>query len=155
MQSGHSTVPLPGGSVSDPDRGADTYVLGSSTPAGDTETIGQPDWRTQEAPPSRVVEEPVVPAAPPTAAAPGRLYAGPPVAGLAVTDPDVIRGVQIALASRGYFSGPLDGKSDAALTDALRRFQVDQSLPGTGVLDGETARRLGVVMPKAVPPRAG
>jgi hypothetical protein len=51
---------------------------------------------------------------------------------------------QRALASRGYYRGPIDGIAGPMTADAARRFQRDQRIPGNGSLTLETLRRLGV-----------
>ena len=141
---------VPGGSVSDPDRGGGDFVPGTSTPAGAVETLGNPDWRREDRALGPVVEELPAPAAPEAA-----LLAGPPEAGRRITDPDIVRALQVALSTKGYFHGPPTGSPDSALTAALRRYQADQRLPVTGALDEESAKRLGVPMPNPIPPRQG
>ena len=146
-----SGADVPGGSVTDFDRESGDYIPGASTPAGAPDTIGPPDWRQgDDAPVGPVVED----HAPPPAA-PGALLAGPPAAGRQISDPDIVRALQASLASQGYYHGAPTGEADAALRDALRRYQADQHLPPSGTLDGESARRLGVPMPRPLPPRQG
>ncbi len=50
---------------------------------------------------------------------------------------------QLALARRGYSSGPLDGVSGSQTRSAVRAFQRAHGLPVTGNLDPATLRRLG------------
>jgi Domain of unknown function (DUF4384)/Putative peptidoglycan binding domain len=49
---------------------------------------------------------------------------------------------QNALRSSGYFSGAVDGKPSAQLKDALSRFQADQNVGVTGLVNYETYERL-------------
>ena len=60
------------------------------------------------------------------------------------TSADAIRIAQTALRDRGYYNGPISGIMNAATRDALRQFQQDNNLPGTGNLDMRTGRLLGL-----------
>ena len=60
------------------------------------------------------------------------------------TDPAVIRRVQQALSDLGYIVGTPDGIAGKQTRSAIRLFQKDQSLPITGVIDRETAGKLGI-----------
>ena len=51
-------------------------------------------------------------------------------------------GMQARLRNLGYYHGPLDGIIGPRTEDALRRFQVDHGLPGTGKLDDATGATL-------------
>ncbi len=55
-----------------------------------------------------------------------------------------IRKIQDALADRGYLASRERGKLDAATTAAIRKFQKDQSLAGTGFPDRLTLQMLGL-----------
>jgi peptidoglycan hydrolase-like protein with peptidoglycan-binding domain len=46
--------------------------------------------------------------------------------------------VQSILAAAGYWTGPIDGQWNDALTAALRAFQTDLGVPATGALDAAT-----------------
>lgn len=59
-------------------------------------------------------------------------------------DPRFVADVQNALIDYGYNPGLTNGTMDARTRKAIREFQRDQGLPVTGVVDYETARRLGV-----------
>lgn len=55
-----------------------------------------------------------------------------------------VTAAQRALAQKGYYRGPIDGIVGPLTTDAARRFQRDQGLPGNGALTVETVRKLGL-----------
>jgi len=57
---------------------------------------------------------------------------------------DMVRSAQIALADRGFRTGPADGVWGPSTEDALRRFQRAQGLAQTGSLDRETRMALGI-----------
>ncbi len=59
-------------------------------------------------------------------------------------DPAVIRRVQQALSDQGYIVGTPDGVAGKQTRSAIRLFQKDHSLPITGVIDMETAEKLGI-----------
>jgi hypothetical protein len=50
--------------------------------------------------------------------------------------------VQIALAKRGYYRGPIDGDIGPASRAAIRAYQVDRGLLVTGRIDGALIRAL-------------
>ena len=52
--------------------------------------------------------------------------------------------IQQALASKGYYSGPVDGMWTPACVDALKRFQQDQSLEVDGKLGSLSLIALGL-----------
>ena len=52
--------------------------------------------------------------------------------------------VQIALTSRGFYSGEIHGKLDDKTKDALKRFQGSKGLEKTGRMTTETLNALGV-----------
>ena len=52
--------------------------------------------------------------------------------------------VQQALASRGYYSGPIDGMWSSECVDALKRFQSDQDLEPDGKLGALSLIGLGL-----------
>jgi len=67
----------------------------------------------------------------------------------------VILLVEYQLSDLGYDPGPIDGTLDVKTQQALRDFQKANKLPVTGVLDAQTAEKLGVTMEKgAIPGRA-
>ena len=53
-----------------------------------------------------------------------------------------VRSVQIALTMLGYDVGPIDGVMGGSTRNAIARFQIDQGLDDTGVMDLETAELL-------------
>ena len=60
-----------------------------------------------------------------------------------VISPNDIRRAQEALRAKGLNPGD-DGKLDEETQDALAKFQKQNSLPATGMLDDKTATKLGV-----------
>jgi len=60
------------------------------------------------------------------------------------TDPALIRRVQQALTNLGYATGALDGVAGKQTRSAVRPFQKDHNLPVTGIIDQETAEKLGI-----------
>ena len=52
--------------------------------------------------------------------------------------------IQQALAERGFYEGPVDGKWDASCVDALKRFQADQKLSPDGKLGSLSLIALGL-----------
>lgn len=66
-----------------------------------------------------------------------------------LTSPNLVRAVQAALSTRGYYRGPGDGLATAATERALARFQRDRRLaPGWTI---QTLRALGVPYPWGSP----
>jgi peptidoglycan hydrolase-like protein with peptidoglycan-binding domain len=65
---------------------------------------------------------------------------------------DSIRSAQIALRSRNYYKGPIDGVMNQATREAIQNFQHDRRIAMTGELDVGTARALGVPADIAGPP---
>lgn len=61
-----------------------------------------------------------------------------------VVSPQEIQRAQQALKARGYDPGADSGNLHAGTQDALRKFQKDNNLPVTGVLDDGTAAKLGI-----------
>src|SRR6266404_4310739 len=57
---------------------------------------------------------------------------------------DSIRSAQIALRTRNYYNGPINGVMNQATRDAINRFQRDRNLNINGDLDLSTARELGI-----------
>jgi peptidoglycan hydrolase-like protein with peptidoglycan-binding domain len=57
---------------------------------------------------------------------------------------DNIKKVKEALKARGHDPGTIDGNMDSKTQQALRDFQKANNLPVTGVLDQQTAAKLGV-----------
>jgi peptidoglycan hydrolase-like protein with peptidoglycan-binding domain len=55
-----------------------------------------------------------------------------------------IKKVQQALQAKGHNPGPIDGVMEEQTQKALRDFQKANNLSATGVLDQETAAKLGV-----------
>ena len=72
-----------------------------------------------------------------------------------VVSSDDIKKAKEALKAKGLNPGPIDGTLDSKTQQALRDFQKANKLPVTGVLDAQTAEKLGVTMEKgAIPGRA-
>lgn len=51
---------------------------------------------------------------------------------------------QKKLQAKGYYDGAIDGIPGSQTEAGLRRFQQDEGLPVTGLLDGKTAKKLGL-----------
>jgi peptidoglycan hydrolase-like protein with peptidoglycan-binding domain len=51
--------------------------------------------------------------------------------------------VEQALQQKGYDVGKVDGRADNASRAAIRAFQEDEGIPNTGMIDENTAGRLG------------
>ena len=70
------------------------------------------------------------------------------VIGLALTDPmtrgTVVRTLQMSLTDAGYDTGGTDGVFGSGTETALQWFQYDNELEPTGVVDEETAKKLGI-----------
>jgi hypothetical protein len=67
-----------------------------------------------------------------------------PDRGLASVSPDDVRKAKEALKAQGHNPGTIDGNMDSRTQQALRDFQQANKLPVTGVLDPQTAAKLGV-----------
>ena len=52
--------------------------------------------------------------------------------------------VQSELASRGFYSGPIDGVIGPMTRDAIRGYQAECGFPATGFIDGKLLRSLGL-----------
>src|SRR6266404_1412436 len=65
---------------------------------------------------------------------------------------DSIRSAQIALRTRNYYNGPINGVMNQATRDAINRFQHDRNIAITGELDIATARALGIPVEVSGPP---
>src|SRR5262249_20749000 len=61
-----------------------------------------------------------------------------------VVSSDDIKKAKEALKAKGLNPGPIDGTLDSKTQQALRDFQKANKLPVTGVLDAQTAEKLGV-----------
>lgn len=62
--------------------------------------------------------------------------------------PDDIKKAQEALTANGHNPGTTNGMMDSKTQQALRDFQKANKLPVTGVLDQETAKKLGITLGK-------
>ena len=69
-----------------------------------------------------------------------------------VVSSDDIKKAKEALKAKGLNPGPIDGTLDSKTQQALRDFQKTNKLPVTGVLDAQTAEKLGVTMEKGSSP---
>ena len=63
-----------------------------------------------------------------------------------VVSSDDIKKAKEALKAKGLNPGPIDGTLDIKTQQALRDFQKANKLPVTGVLDAQTAEKLGVTL---------
>jgi hypothetical protein len=70
-----------------------------------------------------------------------------------VVSSDDIKKAKEALKAKGLNPGPIDGTLDSKTQQALRDFQKANKLPVTGVLDAQTAEKLGIGMEKGSMPR--
>lgn len=66
------------------------------------------------------------------------------VQGSASMSSDDIKKVKEALKAKGHDPGNIDGNMDIKTQQALRDFQKANNLPVTGILDSQTAAKLGV-----------
>lgn len=57
---------------------------------------------------------------------------------------DRIEEIQTALAREGYYHGDPSKKWDSTTQDAMRKFQEDHGMTGTGKLDATTLQKLGL-----------
>jgi hypothetical protein len=74
------------------------------------------------------------------------------MAGVSAAD---INKAKEALKAKGLNPGPMDGTLDSKTQQALRDFQKANKLPVTGVLDHQTAEKLGVTLGKSSIPERG
>lgn len=74
--------------------------------------------------------------------------------GMAGVSADEIKKAKQALKAKGLNPGPIDGTLDSKTQQALRDFQKANKLPVTGVLDPQTAEKLGVNLEKGTPGRS-
>jgi carboxyl-terminal processing protease len=66
--------------------------------------------------------------------------------GLARASADDVKKAKEALKAQGHNPGTIDGNMDDRTQQALRDFQQANKLPVTGVLDQQTAAKLGVTL---------
>lgn len=64
---------------------------------------------------------------------------------------ETVREVQQALKEKGHDPGPIDGVMGPNTRQALRAFQKEENLKGTGTLDQDTAQKLGVKLNDRAP----
>jgi peptidoglycan hydrolase-like protein with peptidoglycan-binding domain len=57
---------------------------------------------------------------------------------------DRIQEIQSALAREGYYKGDPSGKWDSDTQDAMRHFQEEHDLTGTGKIDAQSLQKLGL-----------
>jgi peptidoglycan hydrolase-like protein with peptidoglycan-binding domain len=57
---------------------------------------------------------------------------------------DRIQEIQTALTREGYYKGDPSGKWDSDSQDAMRRFQEEHNLTGSGKLDAQSLQKLGL-----------
>jgi peptidoglycan hydrolase-like protein with peptidoglycan-binding domain len=65
---------------------------------------------------------------------------------MAAASSDDIKKAKEALKAQGHNPGTIDGNMDSRTRQALRDFQQASKLPVTGVLDQQTAAKLGVTL---------
>lgn len=68
------------------------------------------------------------------------------------TSADSVRSAQIALRSRNYYDGPINGVMNQATRNAINSFQHDRNIAISGELDIATARALGIPADVTGPP---
>jgi hypothetical protein len=73
--------------------------------------------------------------------------------GMAGVTADDIKKAKEALKAKGHSTGPIDGVLDGKTQQALRDFQKANKLPVTGVLDAQTADKLGLSLEKGATPQ--
>jgi Putative peptidoglycan binding domain len=73
--------------------------------------------------------------------------------GMAGVTADDIKKAKEALKAKGLNPGPIDGVLDGKTQQALRDFQKANKLPVTGILDSQTADKLGVSLEKGSTPQ--
>ena len=115
-----------------------------SAPGNPGQTIPQPGPRTQPTIPGQPA--PGLPQTDPIPGQPGTIperVQQPRSGDNMVVSADHIKKAQEALKSKGLNPGS-DGKMDEKTQQALRDFQKVNNLPATGVLDEQTAAKLGV-----------
>ena len=59
-------------------------------------------------------------------------------------DSDQTKKLQMALQSKGFYSGPVDGVMSDTTRESIRAFQKSKNLNVTGNIDDNTARELGL-----------
>jgi len=64
--------------------------------------------------------------------------------GQKVPSTDRIQEIQSALSREGYYKGDPSGKWDSDTQDAMRRFQEEHNLTGSGKLDAQSLQKLGL-----------
>jgi hypothetical protein len=72
--------------------------------------------------------------------------------GTAGVTADDIKKAKEALKAKGHSPGPIDGVLDGKTQQALRDFQKANKLPVTGLLDANTAEKLGLSLDKGTLP---
>jgi carboxyl-terminal processing protease len=65
---------------------------------------------------------------------------------MASASPEDVKRAKEALRAQGHNPGSIDGNMDSRTQQALRDFQRANKLPVTGVLDQQTAAKLGVTV---------
>jgi len=108
-------------------------VLGgcAGAPGGGEPVAPSPRGSDSASPPPAPTSRPT-----PTAPAPRQSTPEPNVEGMTVYE------LQERLAKLGYKPGTVDGILGARTVDALKKYQADNKLPVTGVVDADTIRKL-------------
>jgi hypothetical protein len=117
---------------------------GSSTPGMPGQTVPQPGPQTQPTIPGQPA--PGLPQTDPMPGKPGTIperVEQPRASDNMVISAEHIKKAQTALKAKGLNPGT-DGKLDDKTQQALRDFQKVNNLPATGVLDAQTAAKLGI-----------
>jgi len=68
---------------------------------------------------------------------------------------DFIKQVQQKLHEQGFDAGPVNGDFGTKTQAALAQFQLSQTMPASGMLDGDTLRNLGVARPQEASAASG
>ncbi len=66
------------------------------------------------------------------------------VPGQKVPSTDRIQEIQTALSREGYYKGDPSGKWDSDTQDAMRRFQEEHDMTGSGKIDAQSLQKLGL-----------
>jgi hypothetical protein len=119
---------------------------GSSTPGMPGQTVPQPGPRVQPTIPGQPA--PGLPHSDPLPGQPGTIperAQQPRASDNMVVSAEHVKKAQEALKAKGLNPGA-DGKMDDKTQQALRDFQKVNNLPATGVLDAQTAAKLGITL---------
>jgi hypothetical protein len=134
-------------------------IFAQNTPGGQIGPSGPQPRQTQPTIPGQPA--PGLPETDPMPGKPGTIpeRVQPPDAGstrgAARVSAEEIKRAKEALRAKGLNPGPIDGSMDSKTEQALRDFQKANKLPVTGILDAQTAAKLGVALDKSPMPQRG